>query len=94
MDLTTSDGSAELVGQAVERFGGLDLLVNNVGAVRPRLDGFLAVHRRGLSCGRCTVNYLVGRAYDPGGPPPPGPARALEHRDGLLGQRRACPTPG
>src|SRR3954451_21805391 len=41
--LTPSEGSAELVGQAVERFDGLALLVNNVGAVRPRLDGFLAV---------------------------------------------------
>lgn len=43
VDLTDPNGPAALVDQAVSRFGGLDILVNNVGAVRPRLDGFLAV---------------------------------------------------
>ena len=43
VDLSTADGPARLVEEAVSRFGGLDVLVNNVGAVRPRLDGFLAV---------------------------------------------------
>ena len=43
LDLTAPDGPAQLVTAAVDRFGGVDLLVNNVGAVRPRLDGFVAL---------------------------------------------------
>ncbi|MFE7044543.1 oxidoreductase [Streptomyces atratus] len=43
VDLTEPDGSAEPVAEAVARFGGLDILVNNVGAVRPRAGGFLSV---------------------------------------------------
>ncbi|GAA4936815.1 NAD(P)-dependent dehydrogenase (short-subunit alcohol dehydrogenase family) [Actinomycetospora succinea] len=42
-DLTTAEGSRTLVDQAVERFGGIDLLVNNVGGVRPRTEGFVEV---------------------------------------------------
>jgi NAD(P)-dependent dehydrogenase (short-subunit alcohol dehydrogenase family) len=42
VDLSTSDGPAELVARAAE-FGGLDILVNNVGAVSPRTTGFLNV---------------------------------------------------
>jgi NAD(P)-dependent dehydrogenase (short-subunit alcohol dehydrogenase family) len=43
VDLTEPDGPARLVDEAVRTFGGLDVLVNNVGAVRPRVDGFLAL---------------------------------------------------
>jgi NAD(P)-dependent dehydrogenase (short-subunit alcohol dehydrogenase family) len=43
VDLTEPDGPARLVDEAVRAFGGLDVLVNNVGAVRPRVDGFLAL---------------------------------------------------
>jgi NAD(P)-dependent dehydrogenase (short-subunit alcohol dehydrogenase family) len=43
VDLTTPDGPRELVTAAVAHLGGIDVLVNNVGAVRPRLDGFLAL---------------------------------------------------
>jgi NAD(P)-dependent dehydrogenase (short-subunit alcohol dehydrogenase family) len=40
VDLATAEGPSHLI----ERAGGtVDLLVNNVGAVRPRLEGFLAV---------------------------------------------------
>ncbi|MER6187073.1 oxidoreductase [Streptomyces sp. NPDC001652] len=42
-DLTDRDGPATLIEAAVSAFGGVDILVNNVGAVRPRVDGFLAV---------------------------------------------------
>lgn len=42
-DLATPDGPAALVERAVAEFGGLDILVNNVGGAAPRLDGFLAV---------------------------------------------------
>jgi len=43
VDLTTTEGPGELVGAAVAELGGIDILVNNVGAVRPRLEGFLAL---------------------------------------------------
>ena len=42
-DLTTAAGTRTLVDQAVARFGGIDLLVNNVGGVHPRTDGFVSV---------------------------------------------------
>ena len=42
VDLAAPDGPAELVDAAVAARR-LDILVNNVGAVHPRLDGFLAV---------------------------------------------------
>ena len=43
VDLTTPDGPASLVASAMETLGTIDILVNNVGAVRPRLEGFLAL---------------------------------------------------
>lgn len=42
VDLSDPDGAAHLV-DAAAGLGRLDILVNNVGAVSPRLDGFLAV---------------------------------------------------
>ena len=43
VDLSAPSGPATLIDAAVERHGGIDLLVNNVGAVRPRLNGFLGL---------------------------------------------------
>lgn len=43
VDLTTRTGPGDLVAEVVATHGRLDVLVNNVGALRPRLDGFLAV---------------------------------------------------
>ena len=42
VDLLTESGPAMLVQRAVDQHGRLDVLVNNVGAVRIRVDGFLA----------------------------------------------------
>jgi NAD(P)-dependent dehydrogenase (short-subunit alcohol dehydrogenase family) len=41
VDLATADGPRELIEHAVAEHGRVDVLVNNVGAVRIRLDGFL-----------------------------------------------------
>jgi len=41
VDLLDADGPARLVGHALERHGQVDVLVNNVGGVHLRLDGFL-----------------------------------------------------
>ena len=43
VDLAEPNGPAQLVAQAVDRFGRVDVLVNNVGGVHPRLDGFLSL---------------------------------------------------
>ena len=42
VDLSTPDGPQKLVALTAE-YGGLDILVNNVGTVTPRLAGFLSV---------------------------------------------------
>jgi len=41
VDLAAPDGPAQLVGRALQEHGRVDVLVNNVGAVRLRVDGFL-----------------------------------------------------
>jgi NAD(P)-dependent dehydrogenase (short-subunit alcohol dehydrogenase family) len=43
VDLVEPGGSERLVREAVDRHGRVDILVNNVGGVRLRLDGFLQV---------------------------------------------------
>jgi NAD(P)-dependent dehydrogenase (short-subunit alcohol dehydrogenase family) len=40
IDLAAADGPAKLIQRTIDDHGRLDLLVNNVGAVRIRLDGF------------------------------------------------------
>jgi NAD(P)-dependent dehydrogenase (short-subunit alcohol dehydrogenase family) len=42
LDLSAPEAPGQLVARAVEKHGRLDVLVNNVGAVRLRLGGFLA----------------------------------------------------
>ena len=44
-DLVEPVGGERLVEEAVERHGRIDVLVNNVGGVELRLDGFLRVSR-------------------------------------------------
>jgi NAD(P)-dependent dehydrogenase (short-subunit alcohol dehydrogenase family) len=41
VDLSSADGPARLIRQAIEQHGQVDVLVNNVGAVRMRTEGFL-----------------------------------------------------
>jgi len=41
VDLSAPDGPAQLIASAVEQHGRVDVLVNNVGAVRLRTEGFL-----------------------------------------------------
>src|SRR5258708_40337605 len=40
VDLATPDGPAQLIRHAIGEYGQLDVLVNNVGAVRMRTEGF------------------------------------------------------
>jgi NAD(P)-dependent dehydrogenase (short-subunit alcohol dehydrogenase family) len=43
VDLVDPEGPARLISAAVDAFGRVDILVNNVGGVHPRLDGFLSL---------------------------------------------------
>ena len=52
VDLTAPDGQAQLIRHATEEHGRIDVLVNNVGAVRMRTEGFSGPAMR-TSPGRC-----------------------------------------
>ena len=51
VDLVAPDGPAQLVQRALDEHGRVDVLVNNVGAVRLRLEGFLGHQRRRVRVG-------------------------------------------
>jgi NAD(P)-dependent dehydrogenase (short-subunit alcohol dehydrogenase family) len=57
VDLTTPGGPGELVAAAAE-LGGIDIVVNNVGAVRPRLQGFAALTDEDWDWA-LTINFLA-----------------------------------
>jgi NAD(P)-dependent dehydrogenase (short-subunit alcohol dehydrogenase family) len=73
-DLTTTAGCQALVEEAVARFGGVDVLVNNVGGVHPRTGGFLSVTDEdwqwsmemnlfsAVRATRAALPYLIARA--------------------------------
>jgi NAD(P)-dependent dehydrogenase (short-subunit alcohol dehydrogenase family) len=58
VDLATADGPGWLVQQAVAALDGLDILVNNVGGVRPRTGGFLSVTDDDWTSA-LTINFLA-----------------------------------
>jgi NAD(P)-dependent dehydrogenase (short-subunit alcohol dehydrogenase family) len=58
VDLSTPEGPGRLVDATVAAFGGLDILVNNVGAVRPRTGGFLSVTDDDWTS-MLTINFLA-----------------------------------
>lgn len=58
LDLSTPDGPASLIDQAVTAFGRIDLLVNNVGAVKPRPGGFLSLSDTDWLW-NLTINFLT-----------------------------------
>ena len=72
VDLSTATGPAELVARC-EYFGGLDIVVNNVGAVMPRTDGFLYRLRRGLAQHLQPHPDGRGTNHPRRHPAPPGP---------------------
>jgi NAD(P)-dependent dehydrogenase (short-subunit alcohol dehydrogenase family) len=57
-DLTAPDGPAAVIEAAARASGGLDILVNNVGAVRPRTGGFASVTTRDWTA-TLAVNFLA-----------------------------------
>jgi NAD(P)-dependent dehydrogenase (short-subunit alcohol dehydrogenase family) len=73
VDLVDPKGSAQLVREAVDRHGRIDVLVNNVGGVQLRLNGFLEVSDddferslqlnffAALRATRAAVSEMIGR---------------------------------
>jgi NAD(P)-dependent dehydrogenase (short-subunit alcohol dehydrogenase family) len=58
VDLATPTGPDQLVSAATARHGGIDILVNNVGAARPRLQGFTSVTDEDWAAS-LTINLLA-----------------------------------
>jgi NAD(P)-dependent dehydrogenase (short-subunit alcohol dehydrogenase family) len=58
VDLSTAEGPAELIAAAVTTYGGIDILVNNVGGVRPRLHGFVEITDADWEW-TLTINFLA-----------------------------------
>jgi NAD(P)-dependent dehydrogenase (short-subunit alcohol dehydrogenase family) len=59
LDLSTPEAPAQLIGRAVDDHGRIDVLVNNVGAVRLRLDGFLAITDEDFEWAM-QMNFFIG----------------------------------
>ena len=59
LDLSPPDAPAALIQRAVDEYGGVDVLVNNVGAARMRLDGFLATSDEEFEWAM-QMNFFIG----------------------------------
>jgi NAD(P)-dependent dehydrogenase (short-subunit alcohol dehydrogenase family) len=59
LDLAAPDAPARLIARAIEDHGRIDVLVNNVGAVRLRLDGFLAISDEDFERSM-QMNFFIG----------------------------------
>jgi NAD(P)-dependent dehydrogenase (short-subunit alcohol dehydrogenase family) len=57
-DLSTSEGPAQVIDEAISAFGGLDVLVNNVGAAHTRTGGFLSISDEDWATA-LTINFLA-----------------------------------
>ena len=92
VDLGTPDGPARLNDEAVVAYGGLDVLINNVGA--PSANRWVPLpQRRQLAVG--TDHQLPGRRpHHPRGAKVPARARRRHHRLHLLCQRRPAGPAG
>lgn len=58
VDLSTASGPGSMVAETIEHFEHLDIVVNNVGAVRPRPQGYLSVSDEDWA-GTFAINFLA-----------------------------------
>jgi NAD(P)-dependent dehydrogenase (short-subunit alcohol dehydrogenase family) len=58
VDLSEPDGPARFISEAIGIYGGLDILVNNVGGVVPRVNGFLSITDDDWNSA-LTINFLA-----------------------------------
>ena len=82
VDLSENGGPADLVRAAGDR---IDVLVNNVGAVQPRLEGFLSVTDAQWE-DSFNLNFMAGGARDAGGLAGDARRWAGFHREHQFGQ--------
>jgi NAD(P)-dependent dehydrogenase (short-subunit alcohol dehydrogenase family) len=78
LDLVAADGPAQLVQRAIDEHGRVDVLVNNVGAVRLRLEGFLGTSVEEFAWAMETNFFAALRATRA------AVARMLEHGGGAI----------
>jgi len=90
VDLSAPDGPAQLIRHATEKHGQLDVLVNNVGAVRMRTEGFLGTSDEDFALADAD-ELLYRPARQPGRPGRDGRTRQRRHRQRRLGQRQPGP---
>ena len=64
VDLGTAEGPGQLVARAVADHGRVDILINNMGAVKLRLEGLPRDDRRRLRVGEMQMNFVLGAAGD------------------------------
>ena len=83
VDLSAPDGPGSLVQRAIDEHGRLDVLVNNVGAVRIRIEGFLGTSDEEFEWAM-RMNFFTGLRGDPGRP-------WSDDRTGLAGRSSTSP---
>ena len=93
VDLSTDSGPAALVAHAIDQYEHLDIVVNNVGAVRPRPEGYPRRHGRGL-VEHLHPQLLRGAAHHARRAAPPAEAQHVVHRHDQLRQRLPPRSPG
>ncbi len=86
VDLAADDGPALLVQRALDEHGRLDVLVNNVGAVRLRLDGFLGTSDEEFEWAM-QMNFFTALRATRAAIPADGQAGRRRDRQRRLGQR-------
>ena len=86
VDLTAPDGPARLVDEAVAAFGGIDILVNNVGSVHPPARRLPRHHRRRVG-GDTDRQLPRGRSDHAGRAAAPNRRCPEHHCHRQLGQR-------
>ena len=86
LDLAAPDGPARLVERAIDEHGRVDVLVNNIGAVRLRLEGFLGTSDEEFEWAM-QMNFFTALRATRAALAPHGRAGRRRDRERRLGQR-------